>query len=68
MLAKKYQIHVLTNYETSWYETNVKANDLLEKGAIGQLRKVIRPHFKWRWRYHRFWLLRRKSNDLANEG
>tara|TARA_R110002074_G_scaffold223009_1_gene393897 strand:- start:12610 stop:13713 length:1104 start_codon:yes stop_codon:yes gene_type:complete len=41
MLAKKYQIHVLTNYETSWYETNVKANDLLEKGTIGQLRKVI---------------------------
>ena len=40
-LAKKYQIHVLTNYETSWYETNVKANDLLEKGAIGELRKVI---------------------------
>ena len=22
-LAKKYKIHVLTNYETSWYETNV---------------------------------------------
>jgi predicted dehydrogenase len=40
-LAKKYKIHVLTNYETSWYETNVKANDLLEKGTIGDLRKVI---------------------------
>jgi len=41
ILAKKYKIHVLTNYETSWYETNVKANDLLEKGTIGDLRKVI---------------------------
>jgi predicted dehydrogenase len=40
-LAKKYKIHVLTNYETSWYETNIKANDLLEKGTIGDLRKVI---------------------------
>lgn len=40
-LAKKYSIHVLTNYETSWYETNVKAIELLEKGTIGDLRKVI---------------------------
>ena len=41
ILAKNHNIHVLTNYETSWYETNVKANDLLENGAIGDLRKVI---------------------------
>ncbi|WP_419212191.1 Gfo/Idh/MocA family protein [Maribacter sp. X9] len=40
-LSKKYNIHVLTNYETSWYETNVKANQLLEEGTIGDLRKVI---------------------------
>jgi len=40
-LAKKYNIHVLTNYETSWYETNHKANQLLELGTIGDLRKVI---------------------------
>ena len=40
-LSEKYKIHVLTNFETSWYETNVMANDLLEKGAIGELRKVI---------------------------
>ena len=40
-LAKKHNIHVLTNYETSWYATNIKANDLLEQGAIGDLRKVI---------------------------
>lgn len=40
-LAKKHNIHVLTNYETSWYETNFKAQDLLEEGKIGELRKVI---------------------------
>ncbi|MEZ4970798.1 MAG: Gfo/Idh/MocA family oxidoreductase [Flavobacteriaceae bacterium] len=40
-LAKKHQIHLLTNYETSWYPTNVKANELLKKGTIGALRKVI---------------------------
>lgn len=40
-LAKKHKIHVLTNYETSWYETNVKAIDYLNQGMIGDLRKVI---------------------------
>lgn len=40
-LAEKYKIHVLTNYETSWYETNFKAQALLEDGTIGGLRKVI---------------------------
>ncbi len=40
-LAKKYGIHVLTNYETSWYPTNIRANELLQEGAIGELRKVI---------------------------
>ncbi|HDZ03598.1 hypothetical protein LCGC14_0127800 [marine sediment metagenome] len=40
-LAKKHNIQVLTNYETSWYETNVKANNLLKQGTIGELRKVI---------------------------
>jgi predicted dehydrogenase len=41
LLAKNHNIHVLTNYETSWYETNVKANNLLENGEIGELKKVI---------------------------
>lgn len=40
-LAKKYHINVLTNYETSWYETNTKAKQMLEEGIIGDLRKVI---------------------------
>lgn len=40
-LAKKYNIHLLTNYETSWYPTNAKAYELLKEGAVGDLRKVI---------------------------
>ena len=40
-LAKKHNIHLLTNYETSWYPTNVKAFELLQDEAIGELRKVI---------------------------
>ncbi|KSA11940.1 Gfo/Idh/MocA family protein [Maribacter dokdonensis] len=40
-LADKYNIRVLTNYETSWYKTNVKAIDLYQQGEIGELRKVI---------------------------
>ncbi len=40
-LAKTNQIHLLTNYETSWYPTNEKAHQLLKEGKIGALRKVI---------------------------
>ena len=40
-LAKKYNIHLLTNYETSWYPTNLRARELLMEGAIGGMRKVI---------------------------
>ncbi len=40
-LAKKHNIHLLTNYETTWYPTNHKAKELLEEGKVGDLRKVI---------------------------
>ena len=40
-LAVKHKIHLLTNYETSWYPTNLKAYELLHEGTIGDLRKVI---------------------------
>ena len=40
-LAKKNNIHLLTNYETTWYPSNHKAYDLLKSGAVGDLRKVI---------------------------
>ena len=40
-LAVENNIHLLTNYETSWYPTNHKAYELLKDGKIGTLRKVI---------------------------
>ena len=40
-LAQKHNIHLLTNYETTWYPTNHRAKELLDDGKIGELRKVI---------------------------
>ena len=40
-LARENNIHLLTNYETTWYPSNHKAYDLLTSGAVGDLRKVI---------------------------
>ncbi|OOG76763.1 Gfo/Idh/MocA family protein [Algoriphagus sp. A40] len=40
-LAEKHQIHLLTNYETSWYSSNEKANELLHSGQIGEVRKIV---------------------------
>lgn len=40
-LAKKHQIHLLTNYETSWYPTNEKLYHLYKEGQIGELRKIV---------------------------
>ena len=40
-LARKHNIHLLTNYETTWYPTNHKAIELLKNGEIGDLRKVV---------------------------
>ena len=35
------KIHVLVNYETSWYRSNHAAYDLVREGAIGDVRKVV---------------------------
>jgi len=41
-LARKYQIHLLTNYETTWYPTNHEAYARAkEQAAIGEIKKVI---------------------------
>lgn len=40
-LAKKHGIHLLTNYETTWYPTNHQAYEMLKEGKIGELTKVI---------------------------
>ena len=55
-LAKKYNIHVITNYETTWYSSHEKAHEMIENGDIGELAKIIvydghagpineKPHF-----------------------
>ena len=41
-LASKHDIHLITNYETTWYPTTHKAFDLIKnKNAIGDLRKIM---------------------------
>lgn len=40
-LAKKHNIELLTNYETTWYPSNHKAYEWLDEGKIGALRKVV---------------------------
>ena len=41
-LAKRYKIHLLTNYETTWYGSNEKAWHIIkEQNAIGDIRKII---------------------------
>jgi len=40
-LAKKYNVPVLTNYETTWYASNIAAANLLAAGQIGDLRKLV---------------------------
>ncbi len=39
--AETSKIHVLVNYETSWYASNHGAYDLLHSGALGEVRKVV---------------------------
>ena len=41
-LAKKHGIHLITNYETTWYASHHKAFDMIHKdNAIGEIRKVV---------------------------
>jgi predicted dehydrogenase len=41
-LAQKHAIHVLTNYETTWYSSTQALDDLiLQQQAIGPLRKIV---------------------------
>jgi predicted dehydrogenase len=40
-LARKHNIQLLTNYETTWYPSNKKVNELLQNGIVGSLRKVV---------------------------
>ena len=41
-LAKVHNIHLLTNYETTWYASNHKAYDMVHQDhAMGPLRKIV---------------------------
>jgi predicted dehydrogenase len=41
-LAKQYKIHLLTNYETTWYPSNQEAYlNIKEQNVIGPIRKMI---------------------------
>lgn len=40
-LAKKHKIHLLTNYETTWYPTLHEASQLLKNDSIGSLSQLI---------------------------
>jgi glucose-fructose oxidoreductase len=40
-IAQKYNIPVLTNYETTWYASNTEAANILADGKIGDLRKLV---------------------------
>jgi predicted dehydrogenase len=35
------KIHVLVNYETTWYRSNQAAYDLVHEKAIGEIRKIV---------------------------
>ena len=41
-LAKRFKIHLLTNYETTWYGSNAKAYQLIQQEQkIGDIRKIV---------------------------
>jgi len=39
--ARHYKIHVLVNYETTWYASNRAAYDEVREGRLGEIRKVV---------------------------
>ena len=44
-LAKKHKVHLLTNYETSWYGSNKKAHELVKKDkVIGPIQRMVFHH------------------------
>lgn len=40
-VAREHHIHVLVNYETTWYASNRDAYDLVQDGKIGPIRRVV---------------------------
>ena len=42
--AKAGNIHLLVNYETTWYRSGRAAYDLVKSGALGEVRKIVAHH------------------------
>jgi predicted dehydrogenase len=40
-VARDSKIHVVVNYETTWYPSNRAAYDLVQENALGEIRKVV---------------------------
>jgi predicted dehydrogenase len=40
-VAREHHIHVLVNYETTWYASNKAAYDEVEQGRLGAIRRVV---------------------------
>jgi predicted dehydrogenase len=40
-LAQQYHIHLLTNYETTWYGANLRAYQLVQDHTLGDIRKMV---------------------------
>ncbi|MDR1887506.1 MAG: Gfo/Idh/MocA family oxidoreductase, partial [Prevotellaceae bacterium] len=40
LLARKHNIHLLTNYETTWYDTNHEAYKLISDDVIGRINRI----------------------------
>ncbi len=40
-LARQYHIQVLTNYETTWYDTNQQIYEMVKDNAVGNIRKMV---------------------------
>ena len=39
--ARRYHVHVLVNYETTWYASNAEALQMAAHGELGDVRKVV---------------------------
>ena len=40
-LAQQHHIHLLTNYETTWYGSNLRAYQLVQNHTLGDIRKMV---------------------------
>ena len=41
VLIRKHQIKFLVNYETTWYPTHHRIKEIIDRGTIGALRKIV---------------------------